>query len=894
MSAPQLSLSLPPNTTSFKRSFEQFGFDLESPASTLPHPAIDGSAASSESSSSATSPDGDENRRKRARSASSLSDPEDRSSEASTSTLSSFDSESVSTDSQSNSSQAAARRHLLLDLGLGRGLGSSVALGLSMASTELQSGGRAIEPPPRIPTPELLENNDVDMPDIDMSFSRHEVEEGLASPAEHVRRSVDRFNAFDRHISVLRSSSPPVIPLPASLSSRQASLSPPTLPPLPLVDLGLDAEDDEEEDDHEQFPSTGSTNTTTSTPPRLDLNLPSTTSLSSGPNSPTVPRDESSSTQFRERLDSVIDGLGGGDLHFEAPTTYESATSADDRNRHNESPGATASGSNAPAGNFPIDAFAHRRPLVEFDWPPSALDWNMTLGQPGGSAEAAQSPPWRPARATAATDTAIADIRRFIGSSSPPPPRLYPRPASLAAPLSVPATSSRLDSPGLDSVDLVGAYLDFRNSTNSRAWETALDRARALHRERERERDRERERRERERELEREREREREEETERERDHPWSLDSIWETNPRGESRELAAEGERELDLELARRRAMQRQLHLTLDRDRERQRDEQHARSQLATSVSRAERYLESGLVDPREASRPAPSTASLFDAPQAPERRLRPPSDTSNPFSVSWSSRRAREVEAEDPSSRPIAHRAMSSSQSELASDAWLDYLSRDRPSELDDFFHTEPASSRSTNPRSGPSSSVARDLPEYSRHGGETSASGDIWRARSTAVWQPRLAVSPQSTAQPTRTATHARAQSIATPTLSSMTAQPSIHRLRSRLYGPPRAAGVGSTNSLVAESAAAIRRREARSELMERLNRTISMDIDALSDPESDWEPFSTTPRASFPNEIADWKMRIWTPKRIGHIFLDASQMQFSILSRDRVQLHVTVAR
>ncbi|KAJ7929979.1 hypothetical protein B0H13DRAFT_909253 [Mycena leptocephala] len=30
-SPPQLQLSLPPNTTSFKRSFEQFGFDLESP-----------------------------------------------------------------------------------------------------------------------------------------------------------------------------------------------------------------------------------------------------------------------------------------------------------------------------------------------------------------------------------------------------------------------------------------------------------------------------------------------------------------------------------------------------------------------------------------------------------------------------------------------------------------------------------------------------------------------------------------------------------------------------------------------------------------------------------------------------------------------------------------------
>jgi hypothetical protein len=253
-SPPQLQLSLPPNTTSFKRSFEQFGFDLESPASTLPHShePIDGTSSTASSSSSSTrSPDGDDNRRKRARSASSLSEPEGRSSDASSSTLSSFDSENASDSFSHSSSSQAARRHLLLDLGLGRGLGSSVALGLGMAAAELQLGGRgSSEPPPRIPTPELLESEDVDMPDIDMDFSRHEEpEEEPVSPAEHVRRSVDRFNAFDRHISVLRSSSPPVIPLPTSLSSRQASLSPPTLPPLPLVDLGLDPEDDEDGDE---------------------------------------------------------------------------------------------------------------------------------------------------------------------------------------------------------------------------------------------------------------------------------------------------------------------------------------------------------------------------------------------------------------------------------------------------------------------------------------------------------------------------------------------------------------------------------------------------------------------------------------------------------------------
>ncbi|KAJ7490372.1 hypothetical protein B0H11DRAFT_1022347 [Mycena galericulata] len=400
------------------------------------------------------SPDGDQNRRKRARSASSLSSPEDRSSDASSSTLSSFDSDPDSP----HSSQAAARRHLLLDLGLGRGLGSSVALGLSMASAELQLG--IPEPPPRIPTPELLETDDVEMPDIDMHFSRREEheDEEPTSPAEHVRRSVDRFNAFDRHISVLRSSSPPIIPLPASLSSRQASQSPPILPPLPLVDFGLDAEDDED-DDPDHIPSTAATNTTTSTPPRLDLNLPSTSSLSSRPSSPHLATDETSSTQFRERLDSAIDGLGGGDLQI--PPTYSASPPEQrpDDNSHESIPDSLANANGS--------ASTHRsQPLVEtplFEWPPSTLDWNMALGPPadrnaGTSADTARSPqlppysPWRPpvrpaVNATAATDTTTADIRRFIGRAySPPSPiRLYPRPASLAAPLSVPATSASLD-----------------------------------------------------------------------------------------------------------------------------------------------------------------------------------------------------------------------------------------------------------------------------------------------------------------------------------------------------------------------------------------------------------------------------------------------------------------
>ncbi|KAJ7240347.1 hypothetical protein B0H12DRAFT_56667 [Mycena haematopus] len=699
---PQLHLSLP--NTSFKRSFEHY---IESPASTLPpsHEPIDStSGTASSSGSSAASPDGDENRRKRARSASTLNESDD----ASSSTLSSFDSD----DSLSHSSSSQApRRHLLLDLGLGRTLGSSVALGLGMAAAELQLGGRTTsEPPPRIPTPELLESEDVDMPDVDLDFARdeeHEEEEEPASPTDSVRRSVDRFNAFERHISVLRSS-PPVIPLPTSLSSRHASLSPPTLPPLPLVGLGLDPEDDE---DAEHIPSVP-TNISTRTPPRLDLNLPPATSLSPGSSSPRIITDEAP-TQFRERLDSALTGIGGGTLHFETPIsqTNERADDGPSFDRYfepvREALATTSAGSpsDASAGgsasSYRSRTFAES-PLFEWSVPP-ALDWDavtLPARSPGSaSADAPQPPsPWRRnlrpsnnngnGNNTAAPDTTVADLRRLLGT--PLPSRLFPRPPSLDPPSVAAPTSSNLDVEPLD-VDLEDVYLDLR-VPNARAWESALDRARIQQRERGREREwREREQRELERERERLIEREREEETERERENPWRLDSIWgpgvesfpsaRPRPREPSltrmrRELA---EDELALAITRRRAVERQLRQTLERtDRMMERHqrqtlegEQPERGQ--SSVSRAARYLESGLVDPRE----APSAPGIRD-------RLRPPPDTSNPFSVAWTPRRAVRPTEDDGSmsastSRPRIRQPRSSSQSRERATDWLGRVERD-----------------------------------------------------------------------------------------------------------------------------------------------------------------------------------------------------------------------
>ncbi|KAF8195671.1 hypothetical protein K438DRAFT_780594 [Mycena galopus ATCC 62051] len=823
-SPPQLQLSLP--VSSFKRSFEQFDVGyVESPSTIIQsnEQPIDGTGSTASSSSTTTSPDGDENRRKRARSASTLHEAEDRSSDASSSTLSSFDSDASDSFSQSSSSQAP-RHHLLLDLGLGRTLGSSVALGLGIAASELQLGGRATsEPPPRIPTPELLESEDVDMPDIDIGFSideNHDDQEEPTSPADNVRRSVDRFNAFDRHISVLRSSSPPVIPLPTSLSSHHASLSPPTLPPLPLVDLGLDPEDDEDGDEPEHIPSTIPTNMSTSTPPRLDLNLPPTTSLSSGPSSPHVATDEAP-TQFRERLDSALTGIGGGVLHFEAPISpTDERVDGPSFDRYLEPAqqalASTSAGSSSNPGGSGSASPYYPRPFAEsplFEWTvPHALDWDtptFSARSPGGSAsaDATRLPPspWRRHRnnsndnTTTTPDTTVADLRRLLGT--PLPSRLLPRPPSLAAPAT---TTSSLDAVGLD-VDLDDAYLDLRMPPNARAWESAVDRARTLHQQRERGRERERrEREERQRVHERERQiaREREEETERERENPWRLDSIWGTNagvesfpsarprPRESSltrmrRELA---EDELALEITRRRAVERQLRQTLDRDRildRRLEDEQPERGQ---SVSRAARYLESGLVDPRE-------------APSAPSSNLRPPLDTSNPFSVSWTSRRAARPVADDASaSTSRIRQSRSSSQSREGPTDWLGRMERDELSpdfDLLDEWLSEHPPPRSVTPAAGPSRSSAYDELEASdfprrNPEGSSASSGDLWRSRATGTWQPRLALSPQSTAQPTRTATHARAQSIPSSSLSSATAQPSLHRLRQRLHEQPREGG------------------------------------------------------------------------------------------------------
>ncbi len=176
---PQLQLSLHPNTTSFKRSFEQFGFDLASPVE------VSGSGSN----------DGND-RNKRARSESSFSDRTDSTASSQSSTLTSGSSSSSSLSSNEDEPSLT-------------GVLSENPLG-----------------PPRLPTPVI---QDIEMPDYP-SAERNSFD-SLSSQVQtehNYRLSLRRFHAFDSQDTILRQSrqsSPAISRIPTP---------PPVLPPLSI------------------------------------------------------------------------------------------------------------------------------------------------------------------------------------------------------------------------------------------------------------------------------------------------------------------------------------------------------------------------------------------------------------------------------------------------------------------------------------------------------------------------------------------------------------------------------------------------------------------------------------------------------------------------------------
>lgn len=181
---PQLSLSLPVNTPSFKRTFQEYGYDLESP---------DGDAAAS------SAHDGND-RNKRPRSTSSFSDED-----------------SVGTSHSS-------------------GLSTESSLA-SVSETEPESESMPVsgttrppvlathtsqDPPPRLPTPVIqdieMESYTEAMADEPERFPVLRSLSPTTQPTESYRIALQRFSEFDSELSTLRR---PLTP-------------PPTLPPLVL------------------------------------------------------------------------------------------------------------------------------------------------------------------------------------------------------------------------------------------------------------------------------------------------------------------------------------------------------------------------------------------------------------------------------------------------------------------------------------------------------------------------------------------------------------------------------------------------------------------------------------------------------------------------------------
>ncbi|THH18152.1 hypothetical protein EW146_g2788 [Bondarzewia mesenterica] len=202
---PQLHINLPSNTTSFKRSFEEFGFDLDSPID-----ASGGSASGSNDNSIAN--EGGE-RCKRARSESSSSGSLGISGSSSMVASSSGSSRISSLSGHSRSS-------------------SPVRSAMYPPAVASVAGSSAVVIEPSIVS--SVEEQDVEMTDSPPSEGAH-----LNFPTgpgpdydEQFRVSMERFNAFDTEISALRQRSTPIHISPSP---------PPTLPPLALPSPRLEA-----------------------------------------------------------------------------------------------------------------------------------------------------------------------------------------------------------------------------------------------------------------------------------------------------------------------------------------------------------------------------------------------------------------------------------------------------------------------------------------------------------------------------------------------------------------------------------------------------------------------------------------------------------------------------
>lgn len=190
---PQLHLSIQPSTTTFKRSFEQFGFDLDSPV------------GATDAGGSGT--DNGNERNKRARSSSSFSQSSD-STDTSRVTASTLASGSESNSSISRDEPSAITNEI---------------------QTVHSTARPTIDPPPRLPTPVI---QDIDMAEVlpeNDAESTGAPQQTPQQTEDRYRLSLDRFNAFENEIALLRRSQP------LSPAITRSPTPPPMLPPLSIV-----------------------------------------------------------------------------------------------------------------------------------------------------------------------------------------------------------------------------------------------------------------------------------------------------------------------------------------------------------------------------------------------------------------------------------------------------------------------------------------------------------------------------------------------------------------------------------------------------------------------------------------------------------------------------------
>lgn len=200
---PQLHLTLPASTTSFKRSFEQFGFDLESPV-----------VVGTDNSSSGSTNRNDRN--KRARSASSFSDSDESVGSSQSSTVA-----STSTETSAEHNEGENNDQSALTTTRPPSVVVPTNLSISIVHSSLE--------PPRLPTPDI---EDIEMPDYPLEDTHESEEDPDAAmqplPTEPYQLSLQRFHAFDSQISALRRSRS------RSPTLERSPTPPPTLPPLAL------------------------------------------------------------------------------------------------------------------------------------------------------------------------------------------------------------------------------------------------------------------------------------------------------------------------------------------------------------------------------------------------------------------------------------------------------------------------------------------------------------------------------------------------------------------------------------------------------------------------------------------------------------------------------------